>query len=138
MKRASAPILIGRGISRHAGVWAAGACPSRRILLVSEPAVWRLHGAQVRAALRRAGLKTEAYLLPRGGKAKTWAAVSGILNRLIRLGLGRDSALAALGGGAVTDAAGFAAAIYMRGIPCSACPPRCWGRPTAESAARPE
>jgi 3-dehydroquinate synthase len=35
---------------------------------------------------------------------------------MLRQGLGRDSAVLALGGGSVTDAAGFAAAIYMRGI----------------------
>lgn len=32
-------------------------------------------------------------------------------------GLGRDAALIALGGGSVTDAAGFAAAVFLRGIP---------------------
>ena len=36
---------------------------------------------------------------------------------MLAAGLGRDSAVIALGGGSVTDAAGFAAAIYQRGIP---------------------
>jgi 3-dehydroquinate synthase len=86
-------------------------------MLVCEPKVWRLHGAPVASILRRAGIQTSRYLLPGGEKAKTWAAVSRLMKKMLRQGLGRDSALLALGGGSVTDAAGFAAAIYMRGIP---------------------
>jgi len=85
-------------------------------MLVSEPRVWKLHGSRVLAGLRRAGLECGMHLLPRGERAKTWSAVSRLMSRMLRQGLGRDGAVLALGGGSVTDAAGFAAAIYMRGI----------------------
>jgi 3-dehydroquinate synthase len=86
-------------------------------MLVSEPKAWRLYGKQVAATLRRAGFQTSRHLLPGGEKAKTWGAVSRLMRTMLRHGLGRDSAILALGGGSVTDAAGFAAAVYMRGIP---------------------
>jgi 3-dehydroquinate synthetase len=46
-----------------------------------------------------------------------------VLERLLRsLRVGRDGALVALGGGATTDVAGLAAALYLRGIPWVAVP----------------
>ncbi|MBI5241161.1 MAG: 3-dehydroquinate synthase [Elusimicrobia bacterium] len=110
-------ILVGRGLSRRPRLWTKGLPPGCRVMLVSEPGVWRLHGAPVAAALRRAGFRTGIHILPRGEKAKTWPAVERLLRAMLEAGLGRDSALLALGGGSVTDAAGFAAAVYMRGIP---------------------
>ncbi|MDD5630346.1 MAG: 3-dehydroquinate synthase, partial [Elusimicrobia bacterium] len=41
---------------------------------------------------------------------------SRLMRRMLSQSLGRDSVLLALGGGSVTDAAGFAAAVYLRGI----------------------
>jgi 3-dehydroquinate synthase len=110
-------ILVGRGLAQRPRKWIKGLPPGTRLMLVSEPKVWRLHGARVAAALRRAGFQTSRHLLPSGEPAKTWAAVSRLLKAMLDQGLGRDSALVALGGGSVTDSAGFAAAVYMRGIP---------------------
>jgi 3-dehydroquinate synthase len=98
------------------------------MVLVSEPVAWRLYGPKTLAALRRSGLRVERHLMPRGEKAKTWQAVSGLMRDMLRLGLGRDCTLAALGGGSVTDAAGFAAAIYMRGIPWFSLPTTLMGQ----------
>jgi 3-dehydroquinate synthase len=92
----------------------AKALPSR-LMLVSEPTAWRLFGARVEKALK--GRAVSRFLLPAGEKAKSWPSVEALLTAMLKAGLGRDSALVALGGGAVTDAAGFAASIYLRGIP---------------------
>ena len=42
-----------------------------------------------------------------------------------------------VGGGAVTDLAGFVAATWLRGVGWCRCPPRCWPWSTPRSAARP-
>ena len=110
-------LIVGPGAALRPRLWTRGLSRSARLILVSEPRVWRLHGAKVRGALARQGLRVGRHLLPRGEKAKDLQAVARLLSAMLRQGLGRDSALAALGGGTVTDAAGFAAAIYMRGIP---------------------
>jgi 3-dehydroquinate synthase len=55
-------------------------------------------------------------VLKAGEKNKNWAAVEQILRSAQEAGLGRDSLFIACGGGVVSDLAGFAASIYMRGV----------------------
>ncbi|MBI3551314.1 MAG: 3-dehydroquinate synthase [Elusimicrobia bacterium] len=102
------------------GAWARGLAPGGRVMLVSERVVFKLFGRKVLGALMK--YKVSVFLLPSGEKAKDWSAVSRLLSAMLSKGLGRDSGLVALGGGAVTDAAGFAASIYLRGIPWVAVP----------------
>ncbi len=110
-------LFVESGVRLRAFSWMRGLAPSKRVILVSEPGAWRLIGAGVKKSLQRSGLTVLAHLLPSGEAAKTWGPVSTLLTAMLTAGLGRDSALVALGGGSVTDAAGFAAAIYQRGIP---------------------
>ena len=88
-----------------------------RVCLVSEPRAFKAAGRAALAELKKRGARASIFLLPAGEKAKTWLAVEKLLSFMLREGLGRDSFLVAVGGGAVTDPAGFAAAIYLRGIP---------------------
>jgi 3-dehydroquinate synthase len=110
-------LFVGPGVRRKARAWTRGVAPSGRVVLVSESGVWRRFGPGVQRALKGAGLKVLTHLLPSGETAKSWDSVEPLLSAMLDAGLGRDSALVALGGGSVTDAAGFAAAIYLRGIP---------------------
>ena len=110
-------IFVGAGVRLRARPWTRGLAASGRVALVSEAGVWRRFGPGVESALRRAGLTAARHLLPPGEAAKSWDAVSELMTMMLGAGLGRDSAVVALGGGAVTDAAGFAAAIYLRGVP---------------------
>jgi len=76
--------------------------------LVTEPVVAGIHGADAQLALPF----TATHELPSGEAAKQLSEVE----RLWRaLRLGRDGTIVALGGGSLTDAAGFAAATYLRG-----------------------
>lgn len=54
--------------------------------------------------------------LSSGDSAKSFASYESLLVELGALGVGRDGCLVALGGGAVGDVVGFAAATYQRGI----------------------
>lgn len=54
---------------------------------------------------------------PGGERHKTRRTKERLEDDLLGLGAARDSVLVAVGGGVVTDVAGFAAATYMRGIP---------------------
>ena len=73
-----------------------------------------LHGPALPKALRA----EPAILIPDGEKNKTLASVSRIYDALARAGADRATTLVAFGGGVVGDIAGFAAATYLRGIPC--------------------
>ncbi len=114
-------LVAGRGVALRPRLWLRES-RGRRVMLVSEPGAWRRWGRGVLRGLAAAGARPSAFLLPPGEAAKSWPPVSALLRRMLARGLGRDGCLIALGGGAVTDAAGFAAAIYMRGIPWVSAP----------------
>ncbi len=59
---------------------------------------------------------TEPLILPGGEPAKRWAVVEQMLSEALDRGLTRASHFTVVGGGALCDAAAFAASIYMRGV----------------------
>ncbi|GIW73304.1 MAG: hypothetical protein KatS3mg102_2846 [Planctomycetota bacterium] len=91
-------------------------------VLVTERTVGRLYRAPALAALQAAGFRPAAVTLPAGEQAKGLGAWQALLHALRALDLDRTTPLVALGGGALTDVAGFAAATYRRGLPWVAVP----------------
>ena len=85
--------------------------PDGAVALVTDARVGGIHGADAQVALGSRGLTV--HELPEGEEAKAVDAVQRLW-RAVRLD--RDGVLVALGGGCVTDAAGFVAATYLRGI----------------------
>jgi 3-dehydroquinate synthase len=55
------------------------------------------------------------HLWPAGEAHKAWPQIDSLLSKALDLGLARDSTIAGIGGGVVTDMAAFAASLYMRG-----------------------
>ncbi|RYZ48464.1 MAG: 3-dehydroquinate synthase, partial [Sphingobacteriales bacterium] len=60
--------------------------------------------------------------IPAGESSKSLAVLDDIIRELIALDAGRDATIIGIGGGVVTDIAGFAAGIYKRGIRCGFVP----------------
>src|SRR5204862_7105762 len=81
------------------------------------PVVAPLYLARVRKALERAGARVVEVSVPDGEQAKGWNTLDRVIDALLEARLGRDTLVVALGGGVVGDLAGFAAAVYQRGIP---------------------
>jgi len=79
-------------------------------------------GKRALAAARRGGRVEVVHLLPDGEAGKTLAQLERAASRLLAAGLTRRSLVVSIGGGAVSDAAGFLAATFMRGIPWVAVP----------------
>lgn len=90
---------------------------ARRAILVSEPGAWAAVGQAIAGELRAAGWTVEPLLLPRGEAAKRLAVIGRAARRLAALRVERGEPLVAIGGGALGDAAGFLAAIWLRGVP---------------------
>lgn len=86
-----------------------------RVLLVSDHNVAPLHVPALRASLG-GDAKLDVVELPAGESHKTLASVEHIWRRASALGADRSSLFVGLGGGVVTDVAGFAAAGWMRGV----------------------
>jgi 5-deoxy-5-amino-3-dehydroquinate synthase len=61
------------------------------------------------------GVPVETFVIPDGEDAKTLATVESLARRFSHAGLSRADVVIAVGGGIVTDVAGFAAATYHRG-----------------------
>jgi 3-dehydroquinate synthase len=87
-----------------------------RVALVSDPVIRRLHAKTVAESLETAGFSVAAVDVPGGESAKTLAVAAQCWDGFLAAGLDRTSTVVALGGGAVGDVAGFAAATYMRGV----------------------
>ena len=105
---AAAGIHVERGAIHRLGELVPG---DGAVALVSDPTVAGIHGADAQLALGRR--LAQVHELPPGEEAKTLAA----LDRLWQeLRLDRRGTIVALGGGCTTDAAGFAAAAYLRGV----------------------
>ena len=66
--------------------------------------------------------KFEFLKIPNGEAAKNITTVQTIWKRAAQLKFARNDAIVAIGGGATTDVAGFAASTWMRGIPWYAIP----------------
>ncbi len=117
----SAPydVILGSGVLGEIGtaVRKVGALAGvSRAFIISDSNVAPLYLSHVIKSLRDAGYKTNDYTIPAGEASKNTSTLNDIWEIMARIGTGRDAFIVALGGGVVGDAAGFAAATYMRGI----------------------
>ncbi|MES2722181.1 MAG: 3-dehydroquinate synthase, partial [Pseudomonadota bacterium] len=109
-------VVIGRGLLDEAGTRIAPFLKNRRVAIVSDETVWALHGARLTASLTGAGITCPAIVVPPGEQTKSFDGLADLSDRLLALELDRGDLIVAFGGGVVGDLAGFAAAIYKRGI----------------------
>ena len=104
---AAGGVHVGRGALAELG----RLVPGGKAALVSDAHVAGIHGADAQTALGPRLAST--HELPPGEEAKSFATVARLWEQLT---LDRGGTVVALGGGCTTDAAGFAAATYLRGI----------------------
>ena len=109
------PIHIGAGALDRIGPTVAAL--SRRAIIVSNATVAAHWLVPVRSSLSAAGVGQEILLIPDGEAHKNWATLHDVLTRLLEVRAERSTVIVALGGGVVGDLAGFASAIYQRGMP---------------------
>jgi 3-dehydroquinate synthase len=85
--------------------------------IVSSGVPYRRYAGVVAKALNRHGLATELIEIPDGEPNKTLATLERCCRAFAKIPLGRDDLVVAVGGGVTGDLAGFAAAIWSRGVP---------------------
>ncbi|QUG41417.1 3-dehydroquinate synthase [Psychrobacillus sp. INOP01] len=85
-----------------------------QLVLITDEHVWSLHEEYVRTNLT---LPIKIFIVPNGEACKTFESYFQVQSFLLEENCSRNSALLALGGGAVGDLTGFVAATFMRGIP---------------------
>ncbi len=85
--------------------------------VVTSTVVAPLYLERVTGALRAAGAEVIEIILPDGEEHKTWQTLNLVFDALLGEHCDRHTTIVALGGGVVGDVAGFAAAVYQRGVP---------------------
>ena len=89
----------------------------RPCAILTDSNVGALHAGDLRRRLEGAGWPVLGVVeVPAGEGSKSIEAFADVTRRLARMGLTRDGAIVALGGGVVGDLGGFVAATYMRGV----------------------
>jgi 3-dehydroquinate synthase len=96
--------------------------PMQNPIIVTDENVAKLHLAKVASILQALGHKSNTVILPAGEEYKNLELVSLLWKSFLENGLDRKSTVITLGGGVVSDVAGFAASVYMRGIDWIAMP----------------
>jgi len=107
------PIHIGAGLLDRADLYRphlAGGSAA----IVTNGVVAPLYLPRLRQALQ--GARLTEIVVPDGEQAKSWGTLETVFDALLEARCGRDTLLVA-GGGVVGDLAGFAAAVYQRGMP---------------------
>ncbi|MFQ5702239.1 MAG: 3-dehydroquinate synthase, partial [Acidobacteriota bacterium] len=110
-------VHVGQGLGPHLVEWLEGSLRAARYALVTDTNVAATHAKALGRRMRRAGLDVLEVVFDAGEAHKTRETKQHVEDRLLEAGLGRDAAIVSVGGGVVTDLAGFTAATFLRGIP---------------------
>ncbi len=89
----------------------------RKFAVVTDSNVEKGYGAPVLEALREAGFTAEIFVFPAGEKSKVRKTKEMIEDAMLAKGFRRDCCVVAVGGGVVSDLAGFVAGTFGRGVP---------------------
>jgi len=109
-------VVVGPGLVDQAGERIAPLLKRRRVAVVSDETVSALHGARLSASLAARGIAAQEITLAPGEQTKSFEWLAQVSDQLLAMGLDRGDLIVAFGGGVVGDLAGFAAAIYKRGV----------------------
>lgn len=83
-------------------------------VIITDEHLWRIYQSKLKA--------WKTIVIPAGEEAKQAGTVWPIFEELITLGADRTTTVVGLGGGVVTDIAGFVASTYLRGVPLGLVP----------------
>ena len=109
-------VLIGSGILDRAGELLGRIMSPCKAAVITDDVVQGLYGKRVESSLQAAGFATEIFAFPNGEQHKTLETLAEALEWLAQIQLSRSDLVVALGGGVPGDLAGFAAAVYCRGV----------------------
>ena len=109
-------ILIEKGLIKKAGELTKTVLSGKKLVLVSDTNVYPIYGDDVKSSLEAKGYDVYTYIFEAGEASKTTKTVIDMVEFMAQNELTREDGVVALGGGVCGDMAGFAAAIFLRGI----------------------
>ncbi len=114
------PVLIGTNLSRELRDVVSRLDPTGAAIVTDSNV--RPYANKVAKAIKMAGLKTAIHAIPASERSKSMTQLDNVLAFLERQQIDRGGCVIAVGGGTVGDLAGFAAAIWQRGVRLVAVP----------------
>lgn len=109
-------VVVGRGLLDSAGELISKVMRGTKALIISDSNTAPLYCKKAADSLAACGIEVYAHIFSAGEENKTVKTVWDMLEAAASYGLTRSDAIVALGGGVTGDMAGFAAAVYLRGI----------------------
>ena len=110
-------VIFGRGISGQVGRILREARMGSPVVLVTTAIVGQFYANWINKSLTAAGFVVHHVEMPDGERHKNLDTVNYLYERFMDARIDRSSTVVTLGGGVVSDTAGYAAATYMRGVP---------------------
>lgn len=109
-------IIIEKGIMQECGAYIKKVSSAKKVCVITDSNVAPLYLDRVVSGLEKEGYEVFAFIFKAGESSKTTAVIVEMVEFLAEKGLTRKDLVVALGGGVCGDMAGFAAAVYLRGI----------------------
>jgi 3-dehydroquinate synthase len=117
LERGEYDVFVAPGLLDRVGAELRRLAPAKKACVVTESNVARLYLPRVTASLQSAGFEVADAVIPAGEEHKTLSDLLPVYDRLLRHRIDRSTPVVGLGGGVVTDMAGFVAATLLRGVP---------------------
>ncbi len=109
-------ILIEKGLLAKSGTLVKTVLKCKKLALISDTNVYPIYGDTVEQLLEAEGYEVFTFIFKAGEASKKTSTVVEMVEFMAENQLTRGDGVVALGGGVCGDMAGFAAAIYLRGI----------------------
>lgn len=90
---------------------------TKKFAVVTDSHVKELYADRIVQLLEAAGYQADLFVFPAGEQSKTRQVKEQIEDAMLEKGYRRDCCIIAVGGGVVTDLAGFVAGTFGRGVP---------------------
>ncbi len=109
-------IFIEKGLLSSCGEFIKNVTDAKKVCVISDTNIFPIYGDKVCQSIEEQGFEVLTYVFEAGEASKTTSTVISMVEFLAQNELTRGDIVVALGGGVCGDMAGFAAAIYLRGI----------------------
>lgn len=109
-------VIVGNGLLSRAGEICKEKIGICHAVIITDSNVDKLYSDTLKLSLENSGYVVDKFVFSAGEESKNSATLIEILEFLAEHELTRSDCIFALGGGVVGDIAGFAAAVYLRGI----------------------
>lgn len=116
LKVGKSRVLIGKGLFENLKHHVLNITEPCKVLILSDETVAKFYIEKLRKNLEKSGFKISEFIIKPGEKSKTLSTATKIYEKMAADFFSRSDMVVSLGGGVVSDIAGFAAATYLRGI----------------------